>query len=131
MITEISGEMNRLVSVIPSKNDVIIENDLERTFPDHQLDKSSLLYKQLLKILRAVAAYYPDVGYVQGFNFIAAKLLSLMKSEEQTFRIFVMILKWNNLYNMYTDNMPLIQTLQFQLSCFIQNFLSDIQLVFN
>lgn len=104
-------DVYRSLSSIHSKCDAIIENDLERTFHDTPLVKGSPVYLQLLRILRGVAAYYPDVGYVQGFNFIAAKLLSVLKNEELVFRMFAVILKFHRLFTMYTDHMPLIHSL--------------------
>ena len=39
----------------------------------------------LVRILNATANHSPDVGYVQGMNFIAASLLLILCNEEDTF----------------------------------------------
>ena len=43
----------------------------------------------LIRILNAIANHIPDIGYVQGMNFIAASLLLILSNEEDTF--FMMI----------------------------------------
>jgi len=39
----------------------------------------------LIRILQAISNFMPDIGYVQGMNFIAASLLLILCSEEDTF----------------------------------------------
>ena len=39
----------------------------------------------LIRVLNAVANYFPDLGYVQGMNFIVASLMLNLASEEDTF----------------------------------------------
>ena len=43
----------------------------------------------LVRILNAIANYLPDLGYVQGMNFIAASLLLILCNEEDTFYMMV------------------------------------------
>lgn len=43
----------------------------------------------LIRILNAIANFMPDLGYVQGLNFIAATLLLILCNEEDTFYVLV------------------------------------------
>jgi hypothetical protein len=53
-----------------------IDNDIHRTFsslPDFRI--SGKLYNPLKNILIAFALYRPDLGYVQGMNYLAGTAL--------------------------------------------------------
>ena len=43
----------------------------------------------LTRILNAIAVYMPDLGYVQGMNFIVASLMLIICDEENTFYVMV------------------------------------------
>lgn len=58
----------------------------------------------LVRILNAVSNHMPDLGYVQGMNFIAASLLLIICNEEDTFYLMVQILKKYKLKDMYLNN---------------------------
>ncbi|EPY23636.1 rab-like GTPase activating protein [Strigomonas culicis] len=69
----------------------IIERDLDRTFPTHQLFETGSQgagQRQLRNILRAYVNYNPQVGYCQGMGFLAATLLLQIENEENTFWCF-------------------------------------------
>ena len=58
----------------PYAND--IAKDLDRTFPKHHLFYIKPEYKlRLNNILQAFAVKNPDIGYIQGLNFIAGHLI--------------------------------------------------------
>ncbi|RHY47080.1 hypothetical protein DYB34_011369, partial [Aphanomyces astaci] len=57
--------------------DGIILRDLDRTFPSEPLFATGQGPALLANVLKAVSVHVPDVGYCQGMNFIAAKLLLL------------------------------------------------------
>ena len=56
---------------------------MPRTYP-HVTDESELktLLDPLRSVLHAIVIRNPTVGYCQGMNFIAARLLNCMKEEE-------------------------------------------------
>jgi hypothetical protein len=58
-----------------------IELDLGRTFPNEK-EKAAELIVPLRRVLGAFVQRCPTIGYCQGFNFIAARLLSVMPEEE-------------------------------------------------
>ena len=57
--------------------------------------------KMLIRILTAIANYLPDLGYVQGMNFIAASLLLILCNEEDTFYMMIQLLKLFKLKDLY------------------------------
>ena len=69
-----------------SKYDKEIIKDLSRTFPDdNSFKKESDNYKKLFNVLKAYSNYNKKIGYVQGMNFIAAKLILFFKNEKDIF----------------------------------------------
>ena len=71
-----------------------IEKDLLRTLPGNACFSSmtSPGVGRLRRILRAIAYYYPDVGYCQGMGLICAELL-LYLEEEDTFWLMCAVLE--------------------------------------
>ena len=95
------------ISSLKSDFDHEIEKDLERTFPsDYQISRMSNKYRKLLRVLRAVAYHVPQVGYVQGLNFISESLLKVIKDEKIVFWKIIGILNIHETIDMYTEGMP-------------------------
>jgi len=68
------------------KTEAEIELDLHRTFPQSgMLPKGSERVEQLRRVLRAFAAYCPDIRYCQGLNFVAGFCLLVFREEERAF----------------------------------------------
>ena len=65
-----------------------VEKDLRRTEAGTEGEKLN----SMRRVLCAFAAFNPDVGYVQGMNFIAAALLALL-SEEESFWMLTLIVQ--------------------------------------
>lgn len=84
-----------------------IENDLQRTQignPQFKID-----YKSgdnlLFNILNAYAMYDPEIGYVQGMNFITAFIIQHVKEEEDQFYFLIHIMEVLNWRSCYDDGM--------------------------
>ena len=77
----------------------------------------------LVRILNAIANYLPDLGYVQGMNFIAASLLLILCNEEDTFYMMVQLLLVYKLKDMYLQSFKMMKLLCYQLDSFIQAYL--------
>lgn len=60
-----------------------IRIDLPRTFPENILFEN--IRTPLFNVLVAYANHNKDIGYCQGFNYIAGMLLIVTKNEEHTF----------------------------------------------
>ena len=78
---------------IPSKCESVIAADLKRTFPNDDYFKKPENKKKLTNVLMAYSRRNSKIGYCQGFNLIAAKLLKLFDKEEDVFWIFVQIIE--------------------------------------
>ncbi len=65
----------------------------------------------LQRVLRAYAAYDPEVNYCQGMNFLAALLLIWMPSEAEAFGGLVVLMQERGLRELYTTDMSALQVL--------------------
>jgi hypothetical protein len=73
----LSKKYNAILTTGVREKDMMkqIKNDLHRTFPDlNYFMRDSAGAQSLENILTAVSCYDPQVGYVQGMNFIAAAI---------------------------------------------------------
>ena len=69
-----------------SKYDIIILQDVSRTFPNEaNFCVNSINYKKLYNILTAYSNFNKNIGYAQGLNFLAARAIILFKNEEKIF----------------------------------------------
>eukprot|EP00397_Hematodinium_sp_SG-2012_P010642 GEMP01010763.1.p1 GENE.GEMP01010763.1~~GEMP01010763.1.p1 ORF type:complete len:380 (+),score=50.62 GEMP01010763.1:141-1280(+) len=94
-----------------------IECDLGRSVVNHNKFRGeNSLKTQLRRVLRALAAHYPKVGYVQGMNIICGQLLIFM-DEDMAFWCMVRIFSgspnsrhpWDlGLLHYYSPNMELL-----------------------
>lgn len=66
---------------IPSAHERVIESDLSRTFPNDPFFKKASNIEKLKNILLAYSRRNVIVGYSQGFNFIAGRLLRILGDE--------------------------------------------------
>jgi hypothetical protein len=91
----------------------LINKDLHRTFPDHELFKQRDGAGQagLLNILTAYAAYDNEVGYCQGMGFIVGILLMNVESEELAFWTFVQIMYDKNWRLVFRCGTPKLVTM--------------------
>jgi len=53
--------------------------DIPRTFPEEE--DSKVLRKSMNNVLKAISIVYPKVGYCQGMNFLALRLLQILNDE--------------------------------------------------
>ncbi|MEW5300973.1 MAG: hypothetical protein WDW38_005115 [Sanguina aurantia] len=93
-----------------------IDKDLKRTFPNTRRFKTEEGQSSLRKVLRAYAAYDPEVSYCQGMNFVAGLLLMYMPTEGHAFAALVMLMEESGLRRFYGNTMALLQVQLWQLS---------------
>ena len=103
-----------------------ITKDLPRTFPKNKyFSENSEGFLKLKKILVSFSKYEPNIGYVQGMNFIAGSLL--YHSEEYiAFWLLVMIFEKFELRDIYLPCLKL-PFLLFFLMLFIYKLYQDCQ----
>ncbi|GBG27724.1 TBC1 domain family member 10A [Hondaea fermentalgiana] len=86
-----------------------IERDLPRTYPDVDFFANTDVKNGLGQILRAVAIAYPETGYVQGMNFLAANVLLHMRGAmDKTFLLirYMMEAPRYRLVNVFQEGLP-------------------------
>jgi len=72
---------------------------------------------QLRAVLSGVCLFLPDVGYVQGMNYIAHFFIKYMNSQpEDAFWVIVALLSRPDMQGLFTPGMPVLHLRFFQLS---------------
>ncbi|PNH10162.1 Rab GTPase-activating protein 1-like [Tetrabaena socialis] len=104
---------------------VDIDKDVQRTFPNTRRFHSEDGQAQLRSVLRAYAAYDPEVAYCQGMNFIAGLLLMYLPSEAHAFAALVVLMEDRKLRSFYHRSMALLQVQLWQLSRLISPALNQ------
>eukprot|EP00388_Colpodella_angusta_P007369 GDKJ01020904.1.p1 GENE.GDKJ01020904.1~~GDKJ01020904.1.p1 ORF type:complete len:447 (-),score=60.43 GDKJ01020904.1:55-1395(-) len=84
-----------------------IKLDISRTYPSMNFFRNEG-QQQLFRVLRAYAFYDPEVGYVQGMNFLVACLL-WHGTEEQAFWTLVAMMVNYDLRSMFLPGLPGLQ----------------------
>ena len=72
---------------IPSPYLEQIEVDLKRTFPEEEFFHKEENIIKLKHVLLAYSRRNISIGYCQGFNFIAGKLLKIIENEVKIIKI--------------------------------------------
>ena len=73
--------LNEYPEYIPSIYEKAIEKDLYRTFPDEEFFQKKENINKLKNILIAFSRKNSTIGYNQGFNFIAGRILQIVENE--------------------------------------------------
>ena len=73
--------LNEYPKYIPSIYEQAIEKDLNRTFPEEEFFKKKENIDKLRNILIAFSRKNSSIGYNQGFNFIAGRILQVVENE--------------------------------------------------
>ncbi|XP_046658527.1 small G protein signaling modulator 3 homolog isoform X1 [Homalodisca vitripennis] len=128
------SDMNYKDMVKASNNDALstskqIEKDLLRTMPSNACFShlTSTGIPRLRRVLRALAWFYPDIGYCQGTGVMAASLLLLME-EEDTFWMLSTIVEDILPASYYSSTLIGIQADQRVLRTLICSYLPDVDL---
>lgn len=101
-----------------------IEKDVARTFPSTKRFNSEQGQSSLRNVLRAYAAYDPEIGYCQGMNFLSGLLLMFLPTEAQAFGALVVIMQERGLQKFYSVDMSLLQVQLWQLGRLISHKLA-------
>ena len=73
--------LNNYPDYIPSLFEQTIDKDLIRTFPEERFFKQKENLNKLRNILVAFSRRNSSIGYTQGFNLIAGRILEIMQDE--------------------------------------------------
>eukprot|EP00921_Rhytidocystis_pertsovi_P000954 GHVQ01001648.1.p1 GENE.GHVQ01001648.1~~GHVQ01001648.1.p1 ORF type:complete len:987 (-),score=113.87 GHVQ01001648.1:365-3325(-) len=80
--------------------------DIGRTYPSVEFYKVGFGQELLRRVLNAYAFYDPEVGYVQGMNFLAAILLWHCSDEKEAFCLLVALMQLYDLRCMFLPQLP-------------------------
>ena len=84
--------VNSFNSFIKNFNESQIEKDINRTINNDSIN-SKIIKDKLKNILISYSKRNHSIGYIQGFNFIVAKILKILPDEEKAFWLFVQIIE--------------------------------------
>ena len=73
--------LNNYPEYIPSLFEQTIDKDLTRTFPDEKFFQEKENLNKLRNILVVFSRRNSSIGYTQGFNLIAGRILEIMQDE--------------------------------------------------
>jgi hypothetical protein len=73
--------LNNYPDYIPCLFEQTIDKDLTRTFPDEKFYQQKENLAKLRNILIAFSRRNSTIGYIQGFNIIAGRILEVIKDE--------------------------------------------------
>lgn len=93
-----------------------IDKDLARTFPDIRRFTTLEGQAAMGRVLKAYAAYDPEIGYCQGMNFLAGMLILYMATESHAFGALVVLMYERGLRELYDNDMSLLQVRLWQLA---------------
>jgi len=101
-----------------------IEMDLHRTYPHIAYFQQSDIASSLGKLLRTVSIEYPEIGYVQGMNYVMAQLLFHCKGDEilslQLFKSLMEDPKYN-LFGIFAPDFPVAHALVQVIQTYLRN----------
>ena len=108
---EVSKDHNGESEPIFRESYTTIIKDLNRTYAEHPWFKEGDKWHVPVKnVLMAFSLYRPDIGYVQGLNYIAANIYYYVKNEFQTFVILAnLLLRETMLTTFYQFDMENVQ----------------------
>lgn len=107
-----------------SHHDTKIQKDIHRTRQSYCQDFALAAdsgKNRLYNVLKAYAAYDPEIGYCQGMNFIAALLLSQIPSEEDAFWCLVHVMYEKGWRDIFNQSLNKTGQLLKDLSCYIKS----------
>lgn len=124
------GAYERILTLEPDRKVAeAIEKDLDRTFPGWEAF-DDFKKRELRTMLRAHAALFPSVGYVQGMNFIAGFLLFAAgehaDAAQDAFFMFVQIMVKYRASLLFCDGLPLLKLLSFQFRELLEQVFPDV-----
>ena len=115
-----------------------VEVDLKRTFPDDPFYSEEKVQTSLKNILMAYIKRNPTIGYCQGMNFVAGRLLKVLE-EEEAFWVLCQLLEsilpldyYSNMVGVLVDQkifFELIKTKMSDLHRHLDNIKLDLNLI--
>ena len=110
-------------------NEQVIKMDIGRTpFSKNKEENKN----KLCNILKSISSSFPEINYYQGMNQIAAFLLHICDfNEEESFYLFVCILKQTDYCSIFENNLEKINYLFYQFDRLLSLYLPGIYIYFS
>lgn len=119
-------EAYRLLLGKESPNENVINWDIKRTYLGHDMFQEENWKKALYNICKAYSVYDEEVGYCQGFSFMAAVLLLQKMPEEQAFSVLVKIMFTYGQRDLFKSNFKDLHLMFYQLDRLLEEHLSEL-----
>ncbi|OMJ70048.1 hypothetical protein SteCoe_32067 [Stentor coeruleus] len=103
----------------------VINRDLDRTFPGHELYRTIEGQQSLRNILRAYAFFDTEIGYCQGMGYIAG-IARMYMDEENTFWILVALMNNYDMRGMFKRGMQHVYKSFYKASSLLRQYESGI-----
>ena len=120
--SDLSGDQFQVLIRADNKEvDDIVSKDVPRTFSQKaffkgEVDDVKVGREMLYKLCKAVGVYFKNIGYTQGFNFLAAFVLEVSEGKELECLNFLICMLKNERFlfiGAFDDNFPLIYFLNY------------------
>ncbi|CAD8169204.1 unnamed protein product [Paramecium octaurelia] len=124
---QLEQQFQKILQIKPEKDIVHqIERDLSRTI------KAENYHKEIKNILTAYSVYDPNIGYVQGMNYIVSILFNHAKQEWITFWLFVNLIEQMEIRDIFQLSLNAInkysKILDFLLNKFVPKIYQNLSL---
>ncbi|KAF2227313.1 rab-GTPase-TBC domain-containing protein [Elsinoe ampelina] len=108
-------------------NEHIINKDLARCFPQHELfrDAEGEGQKMLGTVLKCYSLYDSEIGYCQGMAFVAGALLMNMPAKD-AFCVFAKLMENHNMRTLYSLSLTGLHSRTYQLKKFMGQIAPDL-----
>ena len=110
-----------------------VERDIIRTLPSHPLfslhgtEECKQNREKLKSVLLALTSAEPEVGYCQGMNFVAAiLLLNLNMNIEDSFFMFLAIVREYHFKHLYSPSVPLLPLRMFTFTRLVRQHVPQV-----
>jgi hypothetical protein len=108
-----------------------IEKDVMRTYPELGVYfPESPASRRLINVLAALAVRFPEMGYVQGMNFICASLIYHLKDDHLTYGVFCYFIEFLNLQEVYKEGLPGLKHHSGEFTKKLEKKLPDVHILF-
>ncbi|KAI8394109.1 rab-GTPase-TBC domain-containing protein [Radiomyces spectabilis] len=112
---------------LTSPYEKMIQRDLARTFPGHEVfkDKDGIGQEGLFNVMRAYSVFDQEVGYCQGLAFVVGPLLLNMPDEE-AFCVFVQMMNKYGFRGHFTPDMEGLHLRLYQFDALLAEHLPHV-----
>lgn len=98
---------------------------MHRTFPEDPAFQDARMIRKLRNILISFSRRNISIGYVQGFNFLAGRILKIISNEESAFWVFCQIIEFILPINYFSEMSGLMVDIDILINL-LNNYFPDL-----